>query len=93
VPAVIGVNEIGSGLPTTTGQTTSLLNGVDSSSTGTPYAYLLLREGGNGIDTAYVADVTLGIEKFSLISGTWTAEGTISLPGVTGLTGAISAIR
>ena len=89
-PAVIGVNKIGSGLPTTTGQTASVLSGVDSSSTGSPYSYLLLSEGGNGTDTAYVADTTQGIEKYSLISGTWTAEGTISFPGISGLTGAVS---
>jgi hypothetical protein len=50
----------------------------------------LLSEGGSGIDTAYVADSTVGIEKYSLISGTWTAEGSIALAGITGLTGAIS---
>ena len=89
-PAIIGVNKIGSGLPTTTGQTNSVLPGVDSSSSGTPYGYLLLSEGGNGIDTAYVADATVGIEKYSLIAGTWTAEGSIAFPTVTGLTGSIS---
>jgi hypothetical protein len=95
-PAIIGVNKIGSGLPTTTGQTASNLNGVDSSSSGTPYGYYLLSEGGNGIDTAYVADSSGGVDKYSLISGTWTAEGSISstsfpkLSGVTGLTGTVS---
>jgi hypothetical protein len=89
-PAIIGVNQIGSGLPTATGQTATNLSGVDSSSAGTPYGYLLLSEGGSGIDTAYVADTTVGIEKYSLISGTWTAEGSIALPGIAGLTGAIS---
>jgi hypothetical protein len=89
-PAVIGVNAVGSGLPTTAGQTITNLSGVDSSSAGTPYAYLLLSEGGNGIDTAYVADNTVGIEKYSLISGIWTAEGSIALAGISGLTGAVS---
>lgn len=89
-PAIIGVNQIGTGLPITTGQTATNLNGVDSSSTGTPYAYLLLSEGGNGIDTAYVADSGVGIEKYSLISGTWTAEGSIALAGATDLTGSVS---
>jgi hypothetical protein len=89
-PAIIGINAVGSELPTTAGQTVTTLNGVDSSSAGTPYGYLLLSEGGNGIDTAYVADTTVGIEKYSLISGTWTAEGSIALAGITGLTGAIS---
>jgi NHL repeat len=90
-PAVIGVNQIGTGLPTTSGQAAVNLSGVDSGSSGTPYGYYLLSEGGSGIDTAYVADTTIGIEKFSLISGTWTAEGSIALAGVTGLTGTVSA--
>jgi hypothetical protein len=86
-PAIIGVNQIGSGLPTTAGQTATNLPGVDSSSTGTPYSYVLLSENGNGIDTAYVADTTVGIEKYSLIGTTWTAEGSVAMPGITGLTG------
>lgn len=91
-PAVIGVNQIGTGLPTASGQSTTNLAGVDSSSTGNPYSYLLLSEGGSGIDTAYVADnsTTAGIQKYSLIAGTWTAEGNIALAGVTGLTGSLS---
>jgi hypothetical protein len=87
-PAMFGVSSIGSGLPTTGPQTPTPF--VDSSTSGTPYGFVLLSEGGGAIDTAYVADTTLGIEKYSLISGTWTAEGTISLPGITGLTGSIS---
>jgi hypothetical protein len=90
-PAVIGVNQVGSGLPTIAGQALTNLNGVDSSSSGTPYEYYLLSEGGNGIDTAYVADTTVGIEKYSLIAGTWTAEGSIAMAGVTGLTGSVNA--
>jgi hypothetical protein len=89
-PAIIGVNSIGSGLPTTSGQTATNLSGVDSTSSGTPYAYYLLSERGNGIDTAYVADNTVGIEKYSLIGGVWTSEGSISLAGVTGLTGTVT---
>ncbi len=89
-PAIIGVNQIGTGLPTTTGQTDTNLNGVDSTSSGSPYSYYLLSEGGNGIDTAYVADSGVGIEKYSLIGGTWTAEGSVALSGATGLTGTAS---
>lgn len=88
-PAVIGINQVGTGLPTTTSTITNLA-GLDSSSTGSPYDYYLLSEGGTGIDTAYVADNTIGIEKYSLIAGTWTAEGSIAMAGVTGLTGSAS---
>lgn len=88
-PADIGVNQVGTGLPTTASTTTNLA-GVDSSSSGTPYGYYLLSEGGSTINTAYVADTTVGIEKYSLIAGTWTAEGSIALAGVTGLTGSVT---
>src|SRR6202012_4776134 len=38
-------------------------------------------------DTLYVADnAASAIEKYSLISGTWTAEGSIAVPDITGLT-------
>jgi hypothetical protein len=99
-PAVIGVNAIGTGLPTTSASTT-VLSGVDSSSSGTPYNYLLINESGangSGPDTAYVADSSTGIEKYSYISGAWTAEGSVPVPasvacspgGYSGLTGTVS---
>ncbi len=91
-PAIIGVNAIGSGLPTTTGQSATNLSGVDSGSSGAPYSYYLLSEGGHGIDTAYVADTTIGVEKYSLLGspGVWTAEGSVAFPTVSGLTGTVS---
>ncbi len=89
-PAIIGVNAIGTGLPTTNGQTATNFSGVDSTSSGNPYSYYLLSEGGNGTDTAYVADNTVGIEKYSLIAGVWTAEGSVPLAGASGLTGTVS---
>jgi hypothetical protein len=88
-PAIIGVNAIGSGLPATPSSANNLA-GVDSGATGSPYAYYLLSEGGNGIDTAYVADSGTGILKYSLIGGTWTAEGSVALAGATGLAGTVS---
>jgi hypothetical protein len=86
-PAVIGISAVGSGLPTTSPQTTSMIPGVDTSATGTPYAYVMeaLGTSGNNPDTIYVADTTVGIEKYSLVSGTWSETGSIALAGVTGL--------
>ena len=80
-PAVIGVSAVGSGLPTTTGQTTSVIPGVDTGSSGSPYAYVMESLGGtNNPDTIYVEDNTAGIEKYSLVGSTWTLTGTVALP-------------
>jgi hypothetical protein len=64
-----------------------VIPGVDTSATGTPYAYVMeaLGTSGNNPDTIYVADTTVGIEKYSLVSGTWSETGSIALAGVTGL--------
>jgi hypothetical protein len=85
-PAVIGISAVGTGLPTSGPQTTTVIPGVDTSSTGTPYAYVFESLGGSvNPDTIYVADTTVGIEKYSLESGTWTETGSIALAGVTGI--------
>ena len=89
--ANIGVNSVGSGLPTTAGQTTSLLPGLPG--TGNPYAYVLLDRDATvaGPDTLYVADQTStnGLLKYSFDGTTWTARGNIA--GIlTGLTGVVS---
>lgn len=77
-----GVNTIGSGIPTTGGQTTTLLTGF-SSATNSPqsvYDYYFANA-----TTLYVADDrstttanTGGLEKFTLISGTWTLAYTLT---------------
>jgi hypothetical protein len=41
-------------------------------------------------DTAYVADTNVGIVKYVLSGGTWNLEGTVDVPGVSGLTGSFS---
>lgn len=87
-PAVIGISAVGSGLPTTSPQTTAVIPGVDTSSTASPYAYVMESLGGtNNPDTIYVADNSAGIEKYSFVSGTWSLTGTVALPtsGATGI--------
>jgi hypothetical protein len=88
-PAVIGISAVGSGLPTTGPQTTTVITGVDSSASGTPYAYVMESLGGtNNPDTIYVADTTVGIQKYSLVGSTWSETGSIALPNVTGIAAA-----
>ena len=85
----IGVNTVGTGLPTTAGQTVTLLPSL----TGSPnsYAYLLLdRDAGvAGLDTLYIADQTAGLLKYSFDGANWTGRGSIT-GTLTGLTGVIN---
>ena len=92
---------VGSGLPTSTGSTITNLSGFPTS--GSPYSYFFadLSSAVPGLDTLYVADDGAAangtIEKFSLVGGSWVANGTIvakqtfgsETDGVRGLTGAV----
>jgi hypothetical protein len=88
------VATVGAGVPTTTGQTISNLPGVSPAS---PYAFFLadLSADVAGLDTLYVADdgtgATAGLLKFSLVGGTWVANGNLTVTGggLRGLTGAV----
>ncbi len=89
--APAGVHAVGSGLPTTGGQTPALLAASPS-----PYGFVALDRdpGVPGVDTLYVADDSAsgGIVKFSFDGTTWTARGSFRPDGsgVRGLTGAIT---
>ncbi|RTQ48200.1 T9SS type A sorting domain-containing protein [Hymenobacter gummosus] len=81
----IGVNAVGTGLPTTAGQTATLV--IPSSGTSaSPYGFALVDIDASvpGPDVAYVADDRTaaggGIAKYSLVNGTWTANGVILAP-------------
>jgi YDG domain/Dockerin type I domain len=97
--------QVGTGLPTTSGQSTTNIPG--SPTTGSPYGFFYadLDAGVAGVDTLYVADDTVnsatagGISKFSLVGGTWISNGIIAagvtatpsiVSGARGLTGSVS---
>lgn len=82
-----GIYALGSGLPT--GTATGSLIAKSSS----PYAFYFadLNSSVAGVDTLYVADDSVGIEKFSLAGGTWSLTGTISASNVRGLTGVVTS--
>ena len=87
-----GVYSLGTGLPTTAGQTASLLAARTS-----PYGLSLLdRDSGvPGVDTLYFADDSGlaaggGIYKYSFDGSTWTPRGFVALAGARGLTAKIS---
>ena len=92
----LGISQVGTGLPTTTGQTTTALPGFPTAAGPSPYGFYFadLSTAVAGIDVVYVADdrttVDGGVQKWSLVGGTWTLNGTIT--GATATT-AGAAIR
>jgi hypothetical protein len=88
--SAVRVGAVGSGLPTTAGQTIVNLPGFATSG-GSPYGFFFadLDAGTPGLDTLYVADDGAGVTKYSLVSGNWTANGTVGASTDTyrGLTG------
>jgi hypothetical protein len=89
----IRVATVGTGLPTAAGETITNLPGFPT--TGSPYQFVLLDmdAGVAGPDVLYVADDAAGIQKYSLVGGNWTLNGTMGTGADTyrGLTGKVIA--
>jgi hypothetical protein len=68
---------VGSGLPTTSGQT--MLNLPGTPIEGSPYQFFIVHAG-SGSDVLYIADNNL-LRKYSLVSGSWVSNGTIGTAG------------
>jgi hypothetical protein len=84
-----GVCTVGTGLPTTAGQTTALLPGFPTTTGPSPYDFFFA-----SATTLYVADDRTtaggGIQKWTLAGGTWTLQYTLTAGtgvGCRGLTG------
>jgi len=93
--AGVRVASVGTGTPTTSGQTVTNLPGADVLALASPYAYAMLDRSTTvaGVDTLYVADdstATPGVRKFSFDGTSWTARGS-SGAAVRGLTARIAA--
>jgi hypothetical protein len=89
--STIRIGAVGTGAPTTAGQAITNLPGFPL--TGLPEAFFLADlDGTPGDDTLYVADDASGLQKFSLVGGTWIANGTIGSgsDAYRGLTGAVT---
>jgi len=101
--AFVGVSQVGSGLPTTAPQTTTLLPGF-ATPTGTtqallsPYGFFLTDQSAAvpGPDVLYIADdgsatgsngANGGIQKWSLVNNTWVLNGLITAATNPGLRG------
>ncbi|MET4075607.1 IPT/TIG domain-containing protein [Hymenobacter sp. UYCo722] len=93
-----GLTQIGAGLPTTAGQTGTLLPGFPSAaptSGTTPSSYGFyfadLSATVPGVDVAYVADDRAapdgGLQKWSLVGGTWRLNGTVTGVAARGVNG------
>ena len=81
--AFFGVSTVGTGLPTTSGQTTTVLPGFPTATGPSPYAFFFYNA-----TTIYVADDRAvasggGVQKWTFAAGTWTLAATFS----NGLTG------
>lgn len=91
--SAVRIGTVGSGLPTAAGEVITNLPGFVT--TGSPYSFFLadLNAGVAGVDTLYVAEDSTGggqIQKYSLVGGVWTANGTVAAAAVRGLTGSVS---
>lgn len=88
----IRIATVGTGVPTTSGQTITNLPGITATPTGnsnSPYAFAFatLSLASTAPDTLYVADDAVnGIQKYSLVGGNWTLNGVIAAAGIRGLT-------
>jgi hypothetical protein len=90
-----GVDAVGTGVPSASGQALTLLPGfVDSTTSGSPYAYSFadLDPGVAGVDTLYLTDDAKGLTKYSLVAGNWVANGTVGVAADTyrGVTATVS---
>jgi len=95
-----GIWAIGSGLPTASGQTSTLLFNSTITGTGSPYGFTMFSTGSQGagvLDLAYIADDRTtaggGLQKWTLSGTTWSnswslfvsASGTSTLQSGTGV--------
>jgi DNA/RNA endonuclease G (NUC1) len=85
------VGAVGSGLPTTSGQTTTPLPGLPTSGGGSNGIFFAdLSAAVAGLDTLYIADDSVSqLQKYSLAGGVWTSNGNITVTSARGLTGAV----
>ncbi len=89
---------VGSGTPVTASQVLTNLAGVaGNGELANGFFFAQLNPSSGGPDTLYLTDSAgvdgngLGdVEKYSLISGSWTYEGEFNAAGVTGLTGSVN---
>ncbi|MGD0655578.1 MAG: hypothetical protein ABSA16_14655 [Thermoguttaceae bacterium] len=93
-----GIDIIGSGLPTTGGQTVLRLSGLTDASDPSDFSFFMadLNPGVSGLDTMYISDddkTAGGLFKYSLVNGNWVLTGSKAVGNnnkYRGLTGTVS---
>jgi hypothetical protein len=87
------VGAVGTGVPTTSGQSVTSLPGLSASDNPFAFFFADLSAGVTGLDTLYVAsDNAAALTKYSLVGGVWTSNGTVGVntDDYRGLTGSVS---
>ena len=94
VSPYFGLSQVGTGLPTAPPQAVTLLPGFPGTAAGSsPYAFYFadLSAAVAGADVVYVADdrstADGGIQKWSLVAGSWVLNGTVGGAAAAGLRG------
>lgn len=89
-----GISKVGTGLPATAGQAVTVLPGFPAATAGSSpngFFFADLSPSVPGVDVVYVADGRTGtgngIQKWSLVAGSWILNGTIAGASTTGLSG------
>lgn len=86
------VKSVGTGLPTTLQDSNNLTGLPITAVSGNQFFFADLSPSESGVDTLYLADDgSGGIRKYSLVAGTWTANGVIDSGAYRGLTGQVAA--
>jgi DNA/RNA endonuclease G (NUC1) len=82
---------VGSGTPTTSGQTMTQLPGLPTTTATINGYFFADLDGTAGVDTLYLADETANaVQKWTLASGTWTLTGSVAVPSARGLAGSVA---
>jgi hypothetical protein len=86
----IRVGTVGTGLPTASGTVTANLPGFPATPSVTGFYLADLSPAVAGVDTLYVADDGASqLQKYSLVSGSWVANGNVAVTSARGLTGSV----
>jgi hypothetical protein len=92
--SAVRVGTVGTGLPTTAGQTTTNLPGFPTTTSPYQFFFADLNPAIPGVDVLYVADdaAATGIQKYSYTGSTWVANGNLvpTPSGTRGLTGVVT---
>lgn len=86
------IGTVGTGLPTTSGQTITNLPGFPDTVDPGQFCFLDLNAGVAGPDVLYYTDDNSGVEKYSLVAGNWVSNGTVgsNIDDYRGLTATVS---